>query len=46
MMWDVLYRKGGLKIMYELLKHRLVKQKECIVLRDDKLNHVVDKALH
>ncbi len=43
-MQDVLHRKSGLKVMYELPKCGLVKQKECIVLRDDELNHMVDKA--
>ncbi len=46
MMQDVLHRKSGLKVMYELPKCGLVEQKECIVLRDNELDHMVDKASH
>jgi hypothetical protein len=44
-MGDILHHKCGLKVMNELVEWGLVKEIECIVLRYDELDHMVDKSL-
>jgi hypothetical protein len=45
-MGNILYREGGPKIMDEPVERGLVEQIESIVLGDDELNHMLDKAPH
>ena len=43
-MGDILRRECGSKVMNELVEWGLVEEIECVVLRYDELDHMVDKS--